>query len=53
MKIACGYTIPITKYGLPPALTDNLRAMEEVKNAGFDAMEMEPVSYTHLTLPTN
>lgn len=41
MKIACGYTIPITKYGLPPSLKNNLRAMEEIKEAGFSAFEME------------
>jgi len=41
IKVACGYTIPITKYGLPPSLENNLKAMEEVKNAGFSAMEME------------
>jgi len=41
MKIACGYTIPITKYGLPPTSEDNLKAMREIKKAGFDAAEME------------
>ena len=41
IKIACGYTIPITMYGLPPSLDNNLRAMEEIKRAGFSAFEME------------
>jgi sugar phosphate isomerase/epimerase len=41
INVACGYTIPITKYGLPPTLENNLRAMEEIKQAGFSAFEME------------
>jgi sugar phosphate isomerase/epimerase len=41
IRIACGYTIPITKYGLPPALENNLKAMDEIKQAGFSAFEME------------
>jgi sugar phosphate isomerase/epimerase len=41
MKIACGYTIPITKYGLPPSSKDNLKAMQEIRDAGFQAAEME------------
>jgi sugar phosphate isomerase/epimerase len=41
MKIACGYTIPITKYGLPPSSKDNLKAMQEIREAGFQAVEME------------
>jgi sugar phosphate isomerase/epimerase len=41
MKIACGYTIPITLYGLPPAPEEHLRAMEIVGEAGFEAIELE------------
>jgi sugar phosphate isomerase/epimerase len=41
IRVACGYTIPITKYGLPPSLEDNLRAMDEIKQSGFSAFEME------------
>lgn len=41
ITVACGYTIPITKYGLPPSLENNLKAMEEIKKAGFSAFEME------------
>ena len=44
INVACGYTIPITKYGLPPSLENNLKAMEEVKQAGFSAFEMELVA---------
>jgi len=41
MKIACGYTIPITLFGIPPAPEDHLRAMEIVGEAGFRAIELE------------
>jgi sugar phosphate isomerase/epimerase len=41
MRIACGYTIPITLYGLPPAPEEHLRAMEMVGEAGFEALELE------------
>jgi sugar phosphate isomerase/epimerase len=41
MKVACGYTIPITLYGIPPAPEDHLRAMEIVGKAGFKAIELE------------
>jgi len=44
IKVACGYTIPITKYGLPPTLENNLKAMEEVASVGFSALEMELIS---------
>jgi len=44
LKIACGYTIPITKYGLPPSIENNNKAMEEITNAGFSAIEMELVA---------
>jgi sugar phosphate isomerase/epimerase len=41
MKVACGYTIPITLYGIPPSPEDHLRAMEIVGKAGFKAIELE------------
>jgi sugar phosphate isomerase/epimerase len=44
IKVVCGYTIPITKYGLPPSLANNLKAMEEIKKAGFSAFEMELIA---------
>jgi sugar phosphate isomerase/epimerase len=44
MQVACGYTIPITKYGLPPSLENNLKAMEEVSSVGFSALEMELIA---------
>lgn len=44
MKVCCGYTIPITKYGLPPTIDNHLKAMEEVRESGFSALEMELVA---------
>jgi sugar phosphate isomerase/epimerase len=41
MKIACGYTIPITLFGIPPSPEDHLKAMEIVGQAGFNAIELE------------
>ncbi len=41
MKIACGYTIPITLFGIPPSPEDHLRAMKIVGEAGFNAIELE------------
>jgi sugar phosphate isomerase/epimerase len=41
MKVACGYTIPITLFGIPPSPEDHLRAMEIVGKAGFKAIELE------------
>lgn len=41
MEVTCGFTIPITKYGLPPSLADLLKCMGEIKEAGFDRMEVE------------
>ena len=44
MKITCGFTIPITLYGLPPSLDNVLRVMGEIREAGFTTMEMEIVA---------
>jgi len=41
MKIACGYTIPITLFGIPPSPEDHFKGMEIVGQAGFEAIELE------------
>jgi sugar phosphate isomerase/epimerase len=41
MQVACGYTIPITLFGIPPSPEDHLKAMDIVGQAGFRALEME------------
>jgi len=44
MNVTCGFTIPITKYGLPPSVDNILKVMGEISEAGFDTMEMEIVA---------
>lgn len=44
MKIACGFTIPITLYGLPPTLEETLSALKAIRDADFEAVEMELVA---------
>jgi sugar phosphate isomerase/epimerase len=41
VKIACGYTVFITIFGIPPSPEDHLRLMEMAGQAGFDALELE------------
>lgn len=41
MEVACGYTIPITLFGLPPSPEDHLRGMEIVGETGFHSIELE------------
>lgn len=41
MQVACGYTIPITLFGIPPSPEDHLKGMEVVGEAGFKAIELE------------
>jgi sugar phosphate isomerase/epimerase len=41
MQVACGYTIPITLFGIPPSPDDHLKAIAIVGQAGFKALEME------------
>jgi len=44
MKVTCGFTIPITLYGLPPRLESLIKVMKEISEAGFSTMEMEIVA---------
>ena len=41
IKVTCGFTIPITLYGLPPSVNNLLKVMGEISEAGFDTIEME------------
>ncbi len=41
IRVACGYTIPITLFGIPPSPEDHLQAMKIVGQAGFKAIELE------------
>lgn len=40
-SIACGYTIPITLFGIPPSPENHLKSIEIVGRAGFREMELE------------
>jgi sugar phosphate isomerase/epimerase len=44
MKVTCGFTIPITLYGLPPKVEDIIKVMGQITDAGFKTMEMEIVA---------
>jgi sugar phosphate isomerase/epimerase len=41
MQVPCGYTIPITLFGIPPSPADHLKGMEIVGQAGFKFIELE------------
>jgi sugar phosphate isomerase/epimerase len=41
IQVACGYTIPITLFGIPPSPEDHLKGMEIVGEAGFKSIELE------------
>ncbi len=41
IQVTCGFTIPITLYGLPPRIESILKVMKEIREAGFTTMEME------------
>ncbi len=37
MKVGCAALYPITRYGFPYSLDDYLKAIAEMRSAGFDA----------------
>jgi sugar phosphate isomerase/epimerase len=41
MKIGCAALYPITRYGFPYSLDNYLKAIAEIRDAGFDACELE------------
>jgi sugar phosphate isomerase/epimerase len=41
MKVGCAALYPITRYGFPYSLDDYLKAIAEMRSAGFDACELE------------
>ena len=48
MKIGCAYLVPISRFGFPPKPEDNLTAIEDVGNAGFDGIEFEAIAGQNL-----
>lgn len=41
MKVGCAFLYTITCYGFPPSFADNLKALKEIKEMGFEAVELE------------
>lgn len=41
IKIGCAALYPITRYGFPYSFDDYMKAMDEMRAAGFDAVELE------------
>ncbi len=48
MKVSCCWMYAIGKYGFPPTLGNMLHAIEEMKELGFDFIELEGVAYENL-----
>jgi sugar phosphate isomerase/epimerase len=47
-RIVCTYLYTITKYGYPPPSGETLKYMREMKDLGFQSIELEGVRETHL-----
>jgi sugar phosphate isomerase/epimerase len=41
MEVGCAALYPITRYGFPYSFDDFMKALEEMRAAGFDAVELE------------
>lgn len=48
MKISCCWLYAISKYGYPPSIPDNFRALREMKALGFESVELEGVRKDNL-----
>ena len=48
MKISCCWLYAITKYGYPPSIGDTFRVLKEMKNLGFENVELEGVRRENL-----
>lgn len=48
MKIVCAWMYAIGRYGFPPALENILRAIREMKEMGFEYIELEGMGYDNL-----
>jgi sugar phosphate isomerase/epimerase len=41
MKVGCAALYPITRYGFPYSFDNYMKALDEMRSAGFDAVELE------------
>jgi sugar phosphate isomerase/epimerase len=48
MKICCCWLFAISKYGYPPSLENTFKVIREIKEMGFEAMELEGVGERNL-----
>jgi sugar phosphate isomerase/epimerase len=48
MKISCCWLYAISKYGYPPSIPDTFKALEEMAEMGFTAVELEGVREENL-----
>jgi sugar phosphate isomerase/epimerase len=48
MKICCCWLFAISKYGYPPSLENTFKVIREMKEIGFEAMELEGVGEKNL-----
>lgn len=48
MQISCCWLYAISKYGYPPSIPDNFRALREMKALGFENVELEGVRKDNL-----
>ena len=48
MKIVCAWMYAIGQYGFPPAIENVSRALRDMKEMGFDYVEVEGIGYENL-----
>ena len=47
MKIGITYLYTISKYGYPPKVEDDFKALADIERMGFHFLEMEALGATH------
>ncbi len=48
MKVSCCWMYAISKYGYPPVLPDMIKAIHEMKEMGFNYIELEGLGYENI-----
>lgn len=51
MKVACGYTIPITLFGIPPSPVDRLKGMDLTTTGAGQAHKITTFHQTPVRRP--
>lgn len=47
-SIVCCYLYPISKYGYPPAAAETVKHLQEMRDLGFQSIELEGIRQDHL-----